>query len=450
MYFYQVDVLEGIFRRSLFKKILIVYLNCRGTALSHHVSLHSAPNNNSITSNLVPADEPKDTTAMNNHEESYPVQQNHEIRRPRVSFSEFNKVQFFEEPDEPIQQTTHRRHRHRSAKKSAAPPVANNHVSPPSIQHPQTLFTPYRPLSRQQPIGHELNIRKQHLIPSPRVHTSRFTHLPDILNQSLPTETSSHEKLLLQREKSFYQFPEPATELPINSSTEISRESTRAGGIRPMAAVIPDSYDQNDSATNSYLNSTSMSSSITNRQRPFLRSISLRQQFTSPLKAKPTNFSPIYQTTTTNPRRSASFKHSIIRNHSVDDNQEEIHHQNVLSTLENRPMTGINSSKHLKRNYIIHFNPKNPFNGNATIDSTDTARHFMTKSNFHEPSDERFQNVLKIVRPPYITNLHSSLHDTSLQSTTTNNHMNGSIRSSRTTSGHGSHDYHITSNTIFV
>ena len=52
--------------------------------------------------------------------------------------------------------------------------IANNHVSPPSIQHSQSLYTSYRPLSRQHPVERELNIRKQHLIPSPRVHSSRI------------------------------------------------------------------------------------------------------------------------------------------------------------------------------------------------------------------------------------------------------------------------------------
>lgn len=373
-----------------------------------------------------------------NDDEYSPVlqnnQQNNETRRPRVSFSEFNRVQFFEASNKNSQ---HRRHRQRPSKKSAAV-IANNHVSPPSIQHSQSLYAPYRPLSRQQTVGHELNIKKQQLIPSPRIHSSRITHLPDILNQSLPMENSVHERYILQREKTIFQFPEPAMEVPINSSAEISRESTRTGGIRPSAAQ--DYYDKNnDNELNTLHNSNSISSSLTSRQRPTLRTISLRQQFTSPIKTKTTNYQTI-----TNPRRSASLKHSIVRNHSMnDDDHDEIHNQNLLSNYENRPMTGISSSKHLKRNYIIHFNPKNPFNGNTTIDTAEINRHH-NKSNFHENSQERFQNLLKIVRPPYITNIHSSHHDQ------TTNPINGSIRSSRTNSGHGSHEYHIASNTIFV
>jgi len=411
--------------------------------LSHHASLLSASHLNSSTNNnhddpIVPS-----TMPDNDDDDSSPMHQNYErineIRRPRVSFSEFNKVQFFEDSSHGSQQSTHRRHRQRSSKKSTAI-IGNNHVSPPSIQHAQTLNASYRSLSRQQPVGHELNIRKQQLIPSPRAHSSRITHFPDILNQTMPIESSIHERYILQREKTLFEFPEPEVDIHINSYNELSRESTRAGGIRPSAAQ--DFYEQNnkyeigDNGMNKLLNSSSISSSLTSRQRPSLRTISLRQQFHSPIKTKSTSFSSNYQTIP-NPRRSASLKHTITRNHSIEDDHDEIHNH----SYENRPMTGITSSKHIKRNYVIHFNSKNPFNGNTTIDSNETNR----KSNFHETSQERFQNLLKIVRPPYITNTHTSNHDSTLQPTT--NHLNGSVRSSRTHSGH---DYHRTSNTIFV
>lgn len=413
----------------------ICILILRGTALSHHGSANSAF---STKQSAGIVDDMRSTTAPENEDESLHshqiIERNHEIRRPRVSFSDFNKVQFFEENDDNTyqQSSTNRRHRNRSAKKLTSV-ILNTQVSPPSIQHSQTLYTPYRPLSRQQHIGHELNIRKQQLIPSPRAHTSRITHLPDILNQTLP-----HDTLVPQREKTFYQFPEPANENPINSSAEISRESTRAGGIRPTVNTT-ESFDQNDFTTNSFLNSSSITSSTTSRQRSNLRSISLRQQFISPIRLKQTNTQ-----TVTNSRRSASFKNTILRNHSLDENQNDLSNQN----FENRPMTGISPSRHSKRNYIIHFNSKNPFNGNATIDTYDSARQSSIKTNFHETSQENFQNLLKIVRPPYITNLHSSQHEHSLQTTT--NHMNGSVRSSQTASEHTAHDYRVATNTIFV
>jgi hypothetical protein len=425
----------------------------RGTALSRH----SAPYTNPTDSNPLTNDNHEDSyqavVVPDNDDDSSPIQQHreqtNEIRRPRVSFSDFNKVQFFEDSNENSQQSTHRRHRHRTSKKSNAV-IASNHTSPPSIQHSQSLYTPYRPLSRQQPIGHELNIKKQQIIPSPRVQSSRIAHLPDILNQTLPTETSIHEKYVLQRERPLLRIPEPAVEVPINSSAEMSRESARAGGLRSSA--VHDYNDHNskfdlgDSGNSALLNSSSMSSSLTNRQRPPLRTISLRQQFMSPLKTKSTSISNNHQILT-NTRRSVSLKQTIPHIHSIDDDHDDIHTNGLLSTYENRPMTGVTSSKQLRRNYIIHFNSKSPYNGNTPIDSNETNRH-INKSSFHEPSEERFQNVLKVVRPPYISSISGTHHDSTLHQTT--NHTNGSIRSSRTNSGHQSHEYHLTSNTIYV
>ncbi|CAF4373197.1 unnamed protein product, partial [Rotaria sp. Silwood2] len=428
-----------------------------GTALSRHTSLYSAPNGNPIESD--PSTNDNHNYALpvamtDNDNDSSPSRQYHEqtseTRRPRVSFSEFNKVQFIEDHNEcSQQQSTHRRHRHRSSKKKPAI-IGNNYVSPPSIQHSQTFHTPYRPSSRQQPVGQELNIKKQLLFPSPRAHSSRITHLPDILNQSLPNETSIHEKYVLQREKGPLRFPEPAIEIPINSSAEMSRESTRAGGIRSSA--LQDYYDPNnkfeivDGGGNSFLNSSSMSSSSPSRQRT-LRTISLRHQFNSPIKLKTTTISNNQQIIT-NPRRSASLRHLTTRFHSVDDDHDEIQNNGLLSTLENRPMTGLSSSKQSKHNYIIHFNSRNPSNGHTAMDSNEKTRHLI-KSNSHDTSQERFQNVLKIVRPPYIASINSSNHDFKLQANM-NNNTNGSIRSSRTNSGRGSHEFHIASNTIIV
>ena len=114
-------------------------------------------------------------------------------------------------------------------------------------------------------------------------------------------------------------------------------------------------------------------------------------------------------------------KHAIIQNHSVDEEQEDIHNQHLLSTLENRPLTGINPSKQLKRNYVIHFNSKKPLNGTAGIDSSSM------KGNAPESSEERFRDDLKIVRPPYLTSTHHFHSDSTLQATGAN-HTNGSLR----------------------
>ncbi|CAF0976802.1 unnamed protein product [Rotaria sp. Silwood1] len=451
------DLPKRLFIDRQIKKVKSLPGLIKGTALSRHMSLHSAQNENPTDSD--PSTNGNHNYALpvamtDNDNDSSPSRQHHEqtneTRRPRVSFSEFNKIQFIEDNNEfSQQQSTHRRHRHRSSKKTASF-IGNSYVSPPSIQHSQTLHTPYRPSSRQQPIGQELNIKKQLLFPSPRAHSSRITHFPDILNQSLPIETSIHEKYVFQREKGQLRLPEPATEIPINSSSEISRESTRAGGTRSSA--LHDYYDQNnkleigDGGFNSFLNSSSLSSSSTSRQRS-LRTISLRQQFNSPIKLKTSTISNNQQIIT-NSRRSASLKHLTTRLHLVDDDHDDIHNNGLSSTFENRPMTGLSSSKHLKHNYIIHFNSKNSSNGHTTIDSNEKNRHVI-KSNFHESPQERFQNVLKIVRPPYVASINSSNHDLKLQANM-NNNTNGSVRSSRTNSERGSHEFHIASNTIIV
>jgi hypothetical protein len=275
-----------------------------------------------------------------------------------------------------------------------------------------------------------------------------MTHLPDILTQPLPVETSIYEKYILQREKPLLRIPEPATEIRINSSGEVSHESTRAAGIRPLLAV---QYynDQNyksesvDSNITSPLSKSSTSSSLTNRQRPSLRTISLRQQFTSPIRSR-TEGNPNIQQIITNPRRSTSLKPSTTRMYSNVDDLDEINNNALLSAFGHRPMTDLSSSKQLKRNYVIHFDSRNPFNGYTAIDTN----HHSSKSNIHESPQERFRSVYKIVPSPYVTNINGSKHDSGLQ--TAIHSASGSIHSSRTNSGHGSSDYHSIPNTVLV
>ncbi|CAF3493061.1 unnamed protein product [Rotaria socialis] len=452
------DLPKKLFIDRQIKKVKSLPGLIKGTALSRHISLHTASNGNQNDSNPTTNNNSNNNSqpsvAIETDTESSPSRQYHErtneTRRPRVSFSEFHKIQFYEDTNDSSQQSPHRRHRHRSSKKIAAF-TGNNYVSPPSIQHPQILQNNYSPLSRQQLAGQELNIKKQLLFPSPRGHSSRITHLPDILSQSGQMETSVHEKYVFQGEKDSSRLPESTFEIPINSSTEISRESTRAGGIRSSA--LQDYHDQNnkldagDSAMNSVFINGSLSSSLTSRQRP-LRTISLRQQFNSPTRSKPSTTTNNNLQIVTNPRRSASLKHTAARMNSIDDDHEELPNNGLASIGESRPTTGMNSSKPLKADYIIHFNSKNPSNGQTTMDSIDRNR-YTVKSNFYESSQERFHNVLKVVRPPYIATITNSNNESKLQ-TTMNNTTNGSVRSSHTNSGHEAHDYHITSNTIFV
>lgn len=266
-----------------------------------------------------------------------------------------------------------------------------------------------------------------------------------------------HEKYLYPNERDQSRLPESAFDVPISFSNEASRESTRPGIMR--ASALQDYHDQNnkldngDTGLNSIFINTSLTSSITNRQRP-LRTISLRQQFNSPPKSKPlmppnnnNNNTNLY--VVPNPRRSASLKQAPPRYNSVEDDHEENPNHGVIATIEHRPLTGTNASKPLKADYIIHFNSKNPSNGQSTMDSIERNRYTI-KSNFYESSQERFHNVLKVVRPPYMASVTNSNHDSKVSTPINNNITNGNVRSSQTNNGPESHDFHIRQNTIFV
>ncbi len=107
------------------------------------------------------------------------------------------------------------------------------------------------------------------------------------------------------------------------------------------------------------------------------------------------------------------------------------------------------SIKQLKRSDVIHFHSKNPLGGNTTND--------LNKQHIYEPTAERFQNLLTVVRPPYATgngappNITSVPLNASITQTSTHQHQpTTSFRSTRSTSARGSLGYHITSNTIIV
>ena len=436
------------------------YFLFRGTALSRHTPLNSAPSakiNGSNPSGSGLHDDSRPMLDEDNRDDplAQPLDRTNEIRRPRVYFADVNRVQFFEDTNDDYEPATVntklRRSRHRSAKKSAAL-LATNPISPPSIQHSQSLYVPYASSSSrpQQPMQ-ELNIRKHHLVSSPRIHSSRFTHLPDILNQSLPSENPIREKYVLQREKPLLRFPEPAAEQSLNSSAEISRESTRAGGMR--ALVVPNSnesllrFDPDElGGISTLLHNTFISSIPSGRPRPSLQNLSLRQQFISATKAKPANL--------LNPsavRRSISMKQPVTRMHSAEEEMLSGQaHQEPMSTLENRPQTGIRASRRSNRNYVLHFNPKAPFNGNSIPESSEVTQaqqqhNPVLKSSVYDSSQDRLQNPLKILRPSYLSSLNNGpTHETGKKQ------AEGSVRSSRTNSTRRSYEFQVTSNTIIV
>jgi hypothetical protein len=353
---------------------------------------------------------------------------------------------------------THRRQRRRLSKKTSNTNSINQVSS--SIQQTQIAQNFSSPIFRQpnHKMAQELSIKKQQILSSPRAHSSRITHLPDILNQSLPIEPSLNEnyngKYTLQREKPLTRLPKPIIDIPIASSIYISSEETHNGIAR--SSPTQDSHSQTQEfelgeSSNGILihGSPSISTTSINRQRPSLRTISLRQQFITPFKLKTTGISSTTNNNQNQPinnsllstRRSTSLKQTTPRIH--DDNDDLNSNNGILSTLENRPMTSTRSIKQLKRSDVIHFNSKNLVNDS-------------NRSNLPEPTPERFQNLLTIVRPPYATgngtssNLSSVTQNDSTVQATNHNHTNGNFRSARSTSARGSFGFHMTSNTVIV
>ena len=436
----------------------------RGTALSRHTPLQS-----STFTSPAPANPPTNTIqddqlpmiTADNDTDSLPNPSSNntqtESRRPRVYFADFNRILFLEDNHEITQQHqtpvqhSHRHHRRRLTKKTSNS-NGTNHITP-SIQHTQTLQNFSRPLSRQpnHSLGEELNIRKQQLFASPRPYSSRLGHLPEILNQSLPIEPTSHEKHPSQREKSVVRPSKSIIENPNALVTHISPEDRRPSISHspPLAdsLILTHESECGEHAHGLLVHgSPSVSQTSINRPRPSLRTISLRQQFISSMKSKPTgvtNTNPYHQqlnTSLLNPRRSASLKQS------TNENDDPRSNNGSSSNMEsNRSIISNRSVKPLKRSDVIHFNSKNPLGGNAMNDST--------RTHVHEPTPERFQNLLTVVRPPYaagngfsptITPIESTIHSIH------HHHSMGNYRSTRATSAREAFGYHPTSNTILV
>ncbi|CAF1136583.1 unnamed protein product [Rotaria magnacalcarata] len=454
----------------------------KGTALSRHTPLHSstftspAPPNQVI--NKISDDQLSLVTTTGQEENHFvlpePIEQHNEIRRPRVYFADFNKIQFFDDNNEISQQqhaanaTKLRRHRQRTSKKLSSTNGMNS-ISP-SIQHTQILHNSTLPLSHHQ-IGQESNNRKQQSLITQRSHSMRSAaHFPDILNQTLPNEHSSNEishgKYTLQREKPLVYFPKPANDVPVNSSMEMSSDHTRHGHnqISPRQDSHNRTYDS-EALENSNiilnLTSSSINSTSTNRQRSLLQTISLRQQFHSPIKLKATGISSTINNNNNNSQqqqqqqtnnsklsthRSSSLKYT---NPQTPDEHDDIHLNKSLLVSETRPMTASASARQIKRAEVIHFNSKTPFAINGNIE--------YNKQHHSETTKQRFQNILTVVRPPYASNSGNTsyvspnvTHNDYSKQTFNPNQTKGKLHNSRSTSARGPVGLHVTQNTIFV
>jgi len=286
--------------------------------------------------------------------------------------------------------------------------------------------------------------------------------LPDIQNPSLPIELSSNDnsngKYTLLREKPLIRLPRPVIEIPSalapdNSSEDIQNGIGRSSPIQDSHIQIHE-YESGESSTATFLQSSpSISTTSINRPRPLLRTISLRQQFITPNKLKPTgptsttnnNNNYYYHSNNSllNTRRPGSLKPSTLQMHDDNDDLHPINPSLLIS--ERRPMTGTKFIKQSKRSDIIHFNSKIPVGGNPTNDSN--------KSHIHDPTQERFQNLLTVVRAPYVTGNGTSSNVSSIIPNDSTMHPNQSIahfRSSRSKSARGPFGFHITQSSILV
>lgn len=408
---------------------------------------------------------------IDNDDDSLPNQSMDFRPRPRVFFADFDKIQIIDPQNDESQKNgtsnhyPHRRHRRRLTKKTSTT-ITNNQTSP-SIQQTQILQNLSHPFFRQP--AQELSIRKQQLFISPRVQSSRTTvQLPDILNQSLSTETALNDSLnrkhLLQREKPISRLAKPVIEIPSALPRDTPSEEPLETNSRasPTSDSHPQNFEpeSNETVTNVSIQHTpSISQTSINRSRPSLRTISLRQQFISPPKSKSTAVPSTTSTnyyfpqqsinSSSNPHRSASLKHSILR--ATDDAEDPRSTQGSLITTEsNLPLTTTRSVKTLKRSDVINFNSKNPFAGSSNNDST--------KRQAQQATPKRFQNLLTVVRPPYGgANGISSTNPSPLSNASTTQAIHqqhppikGNPRPSRSTSAREQFRYPFNPNTVVV
>ncbi len=458
---------------------LCFFIYFRGTALSRN----SIPRSSTVTSPTPSAlsvhtlqDDQLPIVTFDISDDALPLPQTidhqNEIRRPRVYFADYSKVQFIEDNNETSQQRhvpindEPRQHRPRLFKK---PSITNNvNRTSPSIQRSPARQNLICPSSRQpcHQIGQELNTKKQQSFISPHIYTSRITNLPDIVNQVPSIEPLSNENLgekyALHREKPITRLLKPANDIPINLLLDFSSRITRNNIDRssPIQDSSSESHksDSGDSENRHLPNDNSPLSAIsTNRQRPLLRTISLRQQFISPTKLKLTdsssmtniNYHQPVNKSIPNTQQSTSLKISTSR---TLDNNDDLHSNGPLLTTETRSMPGFELGKRLKRSYIIHYNSKKPFR-TSTINYSNEANSHSNKPNVNGATQEDFQNLLTIVRPAFASGSGTSsnkLSTISNGSTTNHNRTTESTPLSHNTNLRGPLEFHLTSRTIIV
>lgn len=407
-------------------------------------------------------------SSFHHHDGSLPLsgsgEQSSDSRRPRVYFADFNKIEFVEDKKDNVQQrlpnnSVSRRHRHRLIKKSSSMNA--------SIQQPQTVENFSRSLSRQQYVlpGQEFNVKKQQLNTSTRTQPVHATIFPDISNTSLPRDAVLNDnasgKNVLTGDKTLSRLRKVAIDLPINISLDVSRDHKRPK--RAHSSSVRDAHNQaqlseladQEAGAGAPRRSSIVSSSFNNRHRPTNRTVPLRQQFISPFKTDSNQYqsqqSHYPNSSSINVRRSASLKHVNAR---LQDDLEDVSIDEPLSINNRSIATRTESAKVLKRGHVVHFNSKTSLSTPAATETHEMHRQ-PSRATTRKSSQERFQNLLTIVRPPYITGSHGSSSMPVIDFATSNGNStnptpSGIGRSIRRTSAQGPLVFHITSNTIVV
>ncbi|UJR28155.1 hypothetical protein I4U23_009409 [Adineta vaga] len=472
-----VDMPKKVFKDRQIKKVKSLPGLIKGTALSRNApsqtSTFTSPAASTTSVNTL-QDDQLPLVTFENSDDGLPIpqtiEQQNEIRRPRVYFADYNRIQFIEENDEMSQQqqipiNDEPRHSRTRLSRKTSNTNTTNHTTP-SIQRSPARQNFTCPTSRHpcHQTGQESITKKEQLLTKSRIQQSHILNLPDIISQILPNETSSYENYILKREKPVNRLLKPSITVANNLAFEVSSEATRTSNGRSSpiydSSIGSHKSDSGDSDNGQIpTGNASISSTRTNQKRPTLQTISLRQQFASPTKLKSTDITSFNNTnhqqsqmsrSMPNTQRSNSLKISSTR--IIDNNDDHYHHHSNESSipLEKLSTSSSNESNtQSRRSYIVHYNTKKPLGG-STINYPSESIRYSKKSHSNEPTDGNFRNVLTIVRPAYGLGTSAPLNKSTLVSNASTISTTEDARSLRNPSMRVPLEFNMTSNTITV
>jgi hypothetical protein len=406
----------------------------RGTAFSQQTSLNWTPSVDNSVTNYRYDDSKLGSNDGSQNSRLCDIETNNELRRPRVYFADVNRVQFFDDTtdsslDSSAMAMQHRRSLHVLSNKSTSPP-ARKPISSTKLQHAQTFCISSAHQVKQH--RQDSTIHKQTSISS-----SNTKPLPVIAN-------SMREKYTLQRDKPFLRFPEPACEQLMNSSTDISRDSTRASDVQSLATRLSINESSASYDTDGTAHGLLSSMPISSQQRLPRRTISLRQQFVSPRKSKATDSNHSSQV-----HRSRSMKPMTARMPSTNDDNLCLPEQHELIFTEDSQSTmGSNSFQRTNRNYINHFDMKTSLNRYGTVESQRTPDHYRSKSIYTKATSDDTANSSRMYLS---TGLINTPQDSAMYQINRQAPIDRHVRLLGDTGGaRQMYEYQIASNTIIV